>query len=221
MAAKKGNALMMVWVDVPENVEEEFNSWYNEEHIAERLAIPGFLNAARYEATSSGPKHLAVYEIENAAVLQSDEYLRVRSNSSEWTKRMGPEVVATTYFRNVYEQIFPTDVSSDVANSDMAPALQIGRMDVPAEIDAEFNEWYNTVYVPNYETVPGVIRGRRYRAVVGEPQYCTVYEFEDEKVSQTEKWNAVRDINPQTHVIRPQMIHADGSPGVWKKTFQL
>jgi len=33
-------------------------------------------------------------------------------------------------------------VTPEVAQSDMAPALQIGRMDVPPEIDAEFNTWY-------------------------------------------------------------------------------
>src|SRR5947208_12513380 len=47
--------------------EAEFNRWYNEEHLAERLAIPGFLNGARYEAVKGGPKHLAVYELESPA----------------------------------------------------------------------------------------------------------------------------------------------------------
>ena len=67
----------------------------------------------------------------------------------------------------------------------MAPALQIGRMDVPAAIDAAFNTWYNTIYVPNYEKVPGVIRGRRYRAVTGTPTYLTLYEFEHPTVSES------------------------------------
>src|SRR5258705_8981521 len=61
MAAKKGTGLLMVWADVPADKEAEFNRWYNEEHLAERLAIPGFLNGARYEAGKGGPKHLAVY----------------------------------------------------------------------------------------------------------------------------------------------------------------
>ena len=59
MANKKGTALMMVWVDVPADKEKEFNRWYNEEHLAELLSVPGILNAARYEAVRSGPKHLA------------------------------------------------------------------------------------------------------------------------------------------------------------------
>ncbi len=75
----------------------------------------------------------------------------------------------------------------------MAPALQIGRMDVPPAVDAEFNTWYNTIYVPNYEKVPGVIRGRRYRAVTGTPTYLTLYEFEHPKVSESAAWAAQRD----------------------------
>src|SRR5262249_31147496 len=38
MSVKKGTGLLMVWVDVPADREEDFNRWYNEEHLAERLA---------------------------------------------------------------------------------------------------------------------------------------------------------------------------------------
>ena len=79
MAAKKGTGLLMVWADVPADKEAEFNRWYNEEHLAERLAIPGFLNGARYEAVKGGPKHLAVYELESPAVLDSATYTLVPS----------------------------------------------------------------------------------------------------------------------------------------------
>jgi len=144
-----------------------------------------------------------------------------QTHPSEWTRRSTPEVIGTTYIRNVYTLIHPKTVTRDVAESDMAPALQIGRMDVPPEIDDEFNAWYNTIYVPNYEKVPGVIRGRRYRAVVGTPSYLTLYEFEHPGVSESAAWAAQRDISPVTHRIRPHMRHAPGSPGIWVKTFQL
>ena len=71
MADKKGTGLLMVWVDVPAEQEHEFNHWYNEEHLAELLAVPGVLSAARYEAVRSGPKHLACYELESPAVMES------------------------------------------------------------------------------------------------------------------------------------------------------
>jgi hypothetical protein len=220
MANLKGSGLLMVWADVPSDKEKEFNRWYNEEHLAERLAVPGFLSAARYEAVKGGPRHLAVYELESPAVLESEAYRRVQAQPTDWTKRAGPATVATTFIRNVYAMIHPAAVTPRIAQSPMAPALQIGRMDVPPEVDAEWNAWYNTVYVPNYEKVPGVIRGRRYRAVTGTPTYLTFYEFEHPKVSETEAWHVQRDAAPVNERMRQHMRHAPGSPGVYVKTFE-
>jgi hypothetical protein len=210
----------MVWADVPADREKEFNRWYNEEHLAERMAIPGFLSGARYEAVKGGPRHLAVYELESAAVLESPAYTRVAANPTEWTKRAGPATVATTFIRNVYAQIHPASVAPSARSAPMAPALQIGRMDVPAEVDAQWNRWYSTVYVPNYEKVPGVIRGRRYRAVSGTPTYLTLYEFEHPRVSESAAWNVQRDADPLNERMRAHMRHAPGSPGVYVKTFE-
>jgi len=218
--AKKGNGMLMVWCDVPADKEAEFNRWYNEEHIAERLSIPGFLSAARYEAVKGGPKHLAVYELENAAVMESEGYKKVSNNPTPWTKKTGPQAVATTFIRNIYSMIHPKAVTPAIANAGMAPALQIGRMDVPANVDKEWNEWYSGIYVPNYEKVPGVIRGRRYRAVVGTPQYMTFYEFENPKVSETDAWKAQQNAVPISATMRKHMTHAAGSPGVYVKTFE-
>jgi hypothetical protein len=220
MANKKGSGLLMVWADVPSDKEKEFNRWYNEEHLTERLAVPGFLNAARYEAVKGGPKHLAVYELESPAVLDSDAYKRLQAQPTEWTKRAGPGTVATTFIRNVYAMIHPTSPTSKIAQSPMAPALQIGRMDVPRDVDTEWNTWYSTIYVPNYEKVPGVIRGRRYRAVSGTPSYLTLYEFEHPKVSESDAWNTQRDADSANERMRQQMRHAPGSPGVYVKTFE-
>ena len=218
---KKGSGLLMVWADVPADKEEEFNRWYNKEHLAERLSIPGFLSGARYEAVKGGPKHLACYELESPTALESEAYKRVEAHPTEWTKRCSPAVIVTTYVRNVYTMIHPKTVTPAIAQSEMAPALQIGRMDVPREIDDEFNAWYNMIYVPNYEKVPGVIRGRRYRVVTGTPSYLTLYEFEHPKVSESAAWAAQQKASPVTARIRPHMRHAPGSPGIYVKTFQL
>ena len=217
--AKKGTGIFMVWVDVPADKEEEFNAYYNEEHLAELLAVPGILSAARYEAVSSGPKHLACYELESVAVIQTDAFQN--RQPTERSLRAGPRGVGTNLISNVYEMIHPNALTSEIANSEMAPALQIGRMGIAPENSEEWNKWYSGVYVPNYEKVPGCIRGRRWKAVRGEPEYAVVYEFEDENVSQTETWLAQREINPDNPRMRDLMTHAPGSPGIWKKTFQL
>ena len=220
MANTRGTGLLMVWCDVPADKEAEFNRWYNEEHLAERLSVPGFLSAARYEAVKGGPKHLAVYELENPAVMESEAYKKVSTNPTAWTKKIGPQAVATTFIRNIYSMIHPASLTPAIASAPMAPALQLGRMDVPAAVESEWNQWYSGTYVPNYEKVPGVIRGRRYRAVVGEPRYLTFYEFEHPKVSETDAWKAQQNAVPISQQMRGHMKHAQGSPGVYVKTFQ-
>ena len=71
MADRKGTGILVVMADVPAELEEEFNRWYNEEHLAELTSLPGVLNAARYEAISGSPKHLAVYEMESPTCIRA------------------------------------------------------------------------------------------------------------------------------------------------------
>jgi hypothetical protein len=162
---------------------------------------------------------MAVYELESPAVVETDAF-KSRPRT-EWGTRVSPSVIGTNFMNNVYEMIHPEALSDEIAGSGMAPALQIGRMDVSPEDDADWNKWYSGVYVPNYEKAPGCIRGRRWKAVRGAPSYATVYEFEDENVSQTAEWLRQRDIHPDNQRMRDAMTHAAGSPGIWKKTFQL
>ena len=219
MADKKGTALLLVWADIPAEKEEDFNRWYNEEHIAELLSIPGVLNAARYEAVKSGPKHLACYELESPAVADSGPFKN--RPRTEWGNRVSPSIIGSNYINNIYQMIRPTTLSPESRASDMAPVLQIGRMDIPSEHEDEWNQWYNNIYTTNYEKVPGCIRARRLTAIRGEPKYGVIYELEHEKVSESPEWLTQRDIDPKNQQMRSLMTHAPGSPGIWKKTFQL
>ncbi|MBI2871785.1 MAG: hypothetical protein HYY00_01175 [Chloroflexi bacterium] len=218
--AKKGTGLLMVWADVPADKEEEFNRWYNEEHIGDLLAIPGVLSAARYVAVKGGPKYLAYYELESPAVWDSEAFQKFRNNPSPWAKRMSPRVIGTTYINNVYRLIFPSSLPQAFAATGPSPALQMGRMDVSPQAEDEFNKWYNTVYIPGYEKVPGCIKGRRYVAVRGQPKYFTLYDFQHENVPNSPEWQKARDANPQSRQIRDTVMrHGPGSPGVYKLVF--
>jgi len=84
------NGFLLVFMNPPTAFEEEFNAWYDTEHIPERLAVPGFLTGLRYINVSSGaPRFVAMYDLTHFGVLESPEYLRVAyDNSSPWTKRV-------------------------------------------------------------------------------------------------------------------------------------
>ena len=45
--------------------DEEFNAWYDDRHMPDVLAVPGFVSAERFiSMTNEGPKYLAIYEVE-------------------------------------------------------------------------------------------------------------------------------------------------------------
>jgi hypothetical protein len=87
--------------DIDPANEEDFNRWYEEEHLAERMSVPGFLHARRFVALEGGPKYLALYDLESPQVLQSPPYLHLTgAGKSAWTKRM--EGQFRNFRRNVY-----------------------------------------------------------------------------------------------------------------------
>ena len=47
MTKTKGEGILAVWSEVPDELEQEYNDWYNQEHLNERLSVPGILSAAR------------------------------------------------------------------------------------------------------------------------------------------------------------------------------
>ena len=76
--------LLLTMTEPPAAMEEEFNAWYDAEHLPERLAIAGF-RAARRWVSSCAPgegKYLATYELDSAGVLQSPAYLERFANAT-------------------------------------------------------------------------------------------------------------------------------------------
>jgi hypothetical protein len=216
--AKKGNGIFLVYTDIDPKFEDEFNAWYNTEHLPDLLSLPGFLDAARYVAYKGTPKYLAVYELANVDAFNSPEFQKLRANRSPWSRRISPTAVGKNLTRIVGQQIFPTGL--EMPDRGMPPALQIGRMSVPEQADGEWNEWYNGEYIPGYRKVAGVLYARRYRVVEGEARYTTVYEFEGEKVSETPEWNRQRESSsPRSGHMRDVMTHAQGSPGVYRRIY--
>jgi hypothetical protein len=220
MAKTRGTGLLMLWTDIAPEHEAAFNRWYDEEHIHRLLGVPGVLSAGRYVAVRGGPKYLALYELDDHQVLQSSAFIdELRYRPSPERQRVSGGTAGYNYIRNVYRQIFPMRTNPVEATMGPSPVLQMGRIDVPAHYDEEFNDWYNTAYIPPYLQVPGVLRARRFTAIEGQPKYLTLYEFADVGVPDTPEWDRARISNPWSDRIRPIMRHDKGSPGVYRRIF--
>ena len=66
--------------------EEEFNDWYNTDHLPALASVPGVVRARRYRATVGSPRYLAVYELAHAEVHSSEAWRKAAD--SPWTLRM-------------------------------------------------------------------------------------------------------------------------------------
>ncbi len=211
----KGRAIFLVYTDlVDPKYDDEFNAWYDTQHLPDLLQLPGFLDAARYVATKGGPKYLAAYELESVDAIQTPAFKD--RPIPPWDRRMSPRVIGKNFTRVLGQQIYPEALEQ--AGRGMAPVLQIGRMSVPDDVDRDWNAWYNGEYIPGYRTVPGVLYARRFRVLEGETGYTTVYEFEHEEVPESAEWNHQRESSsPSNGRMRDAMTMAAGSPGVYKR----
>ncbi len=85
------SGLLVTMTEPPPEMEEEFNAWYDTEHLPERLAIPSFISARRWVARNlklGEGKYFATYELETPDVLGTPEYLaHVGDHLSPWSKR--------------------------------------------------------------------------------------------------------------------------------------
>lgn len=128
MVKKKGSALLMLFTDVDSEYDAEFNAWHEEDHLAEWLKVPGFLDAGRYQAVKGGPRYLVIYELESVSVTKTDAFKEVIQNPSEKTKRLAPTVVGRSTVRSLCTQIYPYAIDQDTTRRGMAPALQRYRL---------------------------------------------------------------------------------------------
>src|SRR5689334_10222257 len=71
---KEVPGLLLVMSDIPGDLDQMYNQWYHEEHLAERLALPGFLSARRYRAVGSQPNYMVVYKCDTIYALASPQY---------------------------------------------------------------------------------------------------------------------------------------------------
>src|SRR5258708_14771986 len=53
---------------------DEFNDWYDTEHVPERQRVPGFLTLQRWIGAENPRQSVATYDLDSLSVLQSPAY---------------------------------------------------------------------------------------------------------------------------------------------------
>ena len=84
--------ILAIWNDVRPGREADFEAWFQGEHLAERLAVPGFRYGRRHEAISGRPRYFVFYVTDSPEVLISRPYRDRLDDPTPMTRMVMSEV---------------------------------------------------------------------------------------------------------------------------------
>ena len=175
--------VLIVVLDFTGVSREEFDAWYDTEHIPERQRVPGFRSAQRWLSADGNPLSFAIYDLDALEVLSSAPYRAIAGdNLSPWSKRMIGS--CKRIWRFEADQVSPGDQISPEG----AGGLLLFAMNVEPGAEVEFNEWYDVEHMPRFSKVPGVLAARRFRVLRGNQKYLAVYHLRAPEVVESKGW---------------------------------
>jgi hypothetical protein len=192
--------LLIAAMDFSQVAEDEFNDWYDLEHIPERQRVSGFLSLQRWIGADEPRHSVATYDLDSLLVLQGPAYRAIGGeNLSPWSKRVTARCKRLLP-RFEGEQILPGEALAP-AN---AGGLLLVAMTPAPQHETEFNAWYDTEHVPALARVPGVLSARRFRAA-GKPKYVALYHLTVPEIVSGADWKRASEGTPMPAHIRPEI----------------
>jgi hypothetical protein len=85
-----GQAALAMWWDMAPGMRDEFQHWHTHEHFPERLSVPGFLRASRWEDSNGDEGFFVMYEVAEFGVLTSAPYLAHLNAPTPWSTKLMP-----------------------------------------------------------------------------------------------------------------------------------
>lgn len=146
----------------PAGESAAFEQWYDEDHIARRMALDGFVGAERYwNDDDSDPHHLAIYTLESLEAVSTPEYKTLKAEPGEQTEYFLGHLSGFTRFTGSL-------ISDQGAPDAHGSFLSVVAFEVPeADVDA-FEEWYVEEHVPLLLRAEDWLRVHRYRLLDGD-----------------------------------------------------
>lgn len=94
-----GEGAVAIWHDIAPEGRGEFYAWHGQEHMPERVGIPGFLRGRRYVAIEADLEFFNLYEALSVETLKSQDYTARVNAPTPWTLN------AVKHFRSVARSI--------------------------------------------------------------------------------------------------------------------
>lgn len=139
---------LLVWMDVEMGHQDDFDAWYNRQHLFERIAVPGFLTGRRWQAVRGSPRFLATYDTVAPEALQGEEYRRRLENPTPWTLRVMPR------FRNTIRGVCAITARRGSGAGGCIATLRLS----PAASQREpLRQWLSSQGLGQIAELPGIV----------------------------------------------------------------
>ena len=140
--------ILAVWSDITPEAAADYDRWYEEEHMFERLVVDGFHRARHYRTVSGSQMFFTYFVTDDSRVMKSPAYFESANNSSDWTKRILP------HFRNTNRTAF--NVVRRIGWGFGAAAMTI-RMGAVDGSEDKLVRWLGQEVFPGLLKTPGII----------------------------------------------------------------
>jgi len=78
--------MLFVATNIGGDDEADFNLWYDNEHVAERVAISGFISGTRYRARHAGRRYLGLYKTHSLDDFTCADYHAAFTRQTAWSR---------------------------------------------------------------------------------------------------------------------------------------
>lgn len=142
-----GEGAVAIWHDIAPDGRANFYAWHGQEHMPERVGIPGFLRGRRYVAIEADLEFFNLYEALSVEVLKGQDYAARVNAPTPWT------LDAVRAFRSVARSICRVAYSAGPASGGLMATL---RYDVADEDAAAHKAALLRRTIPDLLEMPGV-----------------------------------------------------------------
>ena len=177
--------------------EEEFNEWYDTEHIPERARLEGFIGCERWLGAEDSKLSVATYGLETLDALQNPAFLAIGGkNVSPWSKRIIAKCQRICRLEGGL-------TASRQSNSSLrAGALLMWAANVVTGRETDFDEWFNGERIALLSRTPGCLTARHFVCKVGSHRYLALYELTSAETVNALAWRKAEN-DPIAESMRP------------------
>ena len=146
--ALRGKGVIVSFIQVPPEHENELGEWYNREHLDHRVNFENFSRARRYVSADGSKIFAAMYESSKVGDFCSPAYLAMLADQTDWSKRV---VKLFSSFDRLACRVKVDQMTG------LGGAISMARFFPEGGKAATLTEWLQSKALPEIVKLPGIV----------------------------------------------------------------